>query len=75
MHMQVIDGFLVVHNVDEGSSQIWDIKIGGTDWNLGLLKEGVSVDVTKALNGKYFMDSIEKKELKINDSAYKFYTE
>ena len=73
--MQVIDGFLVVHNVDEGSSQIWDIKIGGTDWNLGLLKEGVSVDVTKALNGKYFMDSIEKKELKINDSAYKFYTE
>ena len=73
--MQVIDGFLVVHNVDEASSQIWDIKIGGTDWNLGLLKEGVSVDVTKALNGKYFMDSIEKKELKINDSAYKFYTE
>jgi hypothetical protein len=48
--------------VDEANTQIWDIKIGGTDWNLGLLKEGVSVDVTKALNGKYLMDSIEKKE-------------
>ena len=61
--------------MDETNTQIWDIKIGGTDWNLGLLKEGVSVDVTKALNGKYLMDSIEKKELKTNDSAYKFYTQ
>ena len=43
--MQVVDGLIVVHDMDEGSSQLWDVRVGGQDWTQGLLKEGVSVDI------------------------------
>ena len=44
MQMQVVDSLLVVHNLDEHSSQVWDIKLNTPQWNVGLLKDGVSVD-------------------------------
>ena len=62
MQMQVIDSLLVVHNLDESTSQVWDVRLGGTDWNIGLLKEGVTVDPAKATSGKYLMEMIEKDE-------------
>ena len=72
--MQVVDGLIVVHNMDEGDSQMWDLRISGPEWTKGLLKEGVSVDVQKAVQGRYLMEVIEKKEQKANDHAYKFFT-
>jgi hypothetical protein len=38
------------------------VRLGGNDWNVGLLKEGVSVDLSKATSGNYLMDMIEKDE-------------
>jgi len=70
--MQVIDGLLVVHNVDEKRSQCWDLKMGGGDYVEKILRgEGVEV---KVQGEKYLMKSIEKKEKKIQDEAYKYFT-
>jgi hypothetical protein len=74
MQMQVVDSLLVVHNLDEHSSQIFDIKVNTAEWNLGLLKDGVGVDPTKATAGKYLMEFIEKDEEKTKDFAYKFFS-
>ena len=73
--MQIVDSLLVVHNLDEHMSQLWDLRVGTPDWNLGLLKDSVSVDTSKVISGKYLMDFIEKDETKANDFAYKFFTE
>jgi len=74
MQMQVVDSLLVVHNLDEHSSQVFDIKVNTAEWNLGLLKDGVGVDLTKATAGKYLMEFIEKDEEKTKDFAYKFFS-
>jgi hypothetical protein len=75
MQMQVVDSLLVVHNLDEATSQVWDVRLGGTDWNVALLKDGVSVDLAKAASGKYLIEMIEKDEQKANDHAYKFFNQ
>lgn len=74
MQMQILDSLLVVHNLDEHSSQVFDIKVNTPEWNQGLLKDGVPVDPTKATAGKYLMECIEKDEEKTKDFAYKFFS-
>ena len=74
MQMQIVDSLLVVHNLDEHSTQIFDIKINTAEWNLGLLKEGVAVDLAEAAAGKYLMELIEKDEEDTKDFAYKYFT-
>jgi hypothetical protein len=72
--MQIVDGgLLAVHNLDEHTSQLWDVKVNVPHlWNAGLLKDHVGVDTHKASAGKYLMELIEKEETKANDFAYKF---
>jgi len=70
--MQVVDGLLVVHNVDERRSQCWDLKMGGPDYVEKMVRgEGVEVGVK---GEKYLMESIEKREKKIGEEAYKYVT-
>jgi hypothetical protein len=73
--MQILDSLLVVHNLDEQVSQLWDLRVGLPDWHVGLLKEGVTVDTSKVIKGRYLMDLIEKDETKASDFAYKFFNQ
>ena len=71
--MQVVENLLVVHNLDEGTSQAYDLKLGSTDYNEPLLLgDGVVVGHGKAKKGVTIMELIAKEEKQTNDFVYKF---
>ena len=52
--MQIIDNTLVIHNMDEKSSQIYDFKI--QDYGSPLIESNLEVDTSFAQRGAYFSD-------------------
>lgn len=70
LQLQVIENLLVVHNIDEQTSGIYDLKSGSTDYNEGLFPE-VAVDGGKLVKGKCLGDYIGKDEAKTKDEGYR----
>lgn len=58
--MQVIDNLLVVHNIDQRVTQIYDLKL--EDWNVPLLIDDIKVEIQPALKGLYLTDLLAKDE-------------
>ena len=52
--MQIIDNTLVLHNVDEKSSQIYDFKI--QDYGSPLIRQNLEVDTSFAKRGAHYSD-------------------
>ena len=69
--MQVIENLFVVHNLDEQSSQIYDLKSGSLDYNESLIPQSFKVDGGKCKKGKFLADFIAKDEKKFNDESYR----
>lgn len=46
--MQVVENLLVLHNLDEQTTQCYDLKLGSSEYSEALLKEGLTMDVGKA---------------------------
>ncbi len=63
IQMQIVDNLLVVHNIDDSSSQLYDLKL--EDWFKPLLREGLRVEYGPVLKGKYITDLLQKEETKI----------
>ena len=68
--MQVVENLLVVHNIDEQTSQAYDLKLGSADYNEALRVELCTVDSERACKGKYIADFIGKDEKKTSDQGY-----
>ena len=58
--MQIIDNTLVVHNLDDKSSQIYDFKIA--DYASSLLVPNLEVDSSFVMKGAYYSDLIFPEE-------------
>lgn len=68
--MQIIDNALVVHNMDEKSSQIYDFKIA--DYASPLINSNLEVDSSFAMKGAYVSDLIFPEEQENeSESAFK----
>jgi hypothetical protein len=67
---------LVVHNLDEQTSQCYDLKLGSTDYSEPILKDHLTIDVSKAhVKGRSFAYYISKDERTSNDDGYKLVEE
>ena len=70
IRMQIIDNTLVVHNLDEKSSQVYDFKIA--DYASPLLGPNLEVDTSFVLKGAYVSDLIFPEEQENEqESAFK----
>lgn len=59
-----------MHNIDERTSAIYDLKSGSTDYNEGLFPE-VTVDTSKLAKGRSLGDYLAKGEGKAKDEGYR----
>lgn len=59
-----------MHNIDEQTSAIYDLKSGSTDYNEGLFPE-VTVDTSKLAKGRSYGDYLAKDEGKAKDEGYR----
>ncbi len=63
--MQVIDNLIVVHNIDQKSTNIYDIKLA--EYNLPICQDNLDVD-TQYAQEYYHSDSIFNEEIQaLND--------
>ena len=69
--MQVIENLFVVHNLDEQSSQIYDLKSGSLDYNEGLVPSQFKVEAGKSKKGKFLAEFIAKDEKKYKDEGFR----
>lgn len=70
IRMQIIDNALVLHNMDEKSSQIYDFKIA--DYASPLINSNLEVDSSFAMKGAYVSDLIFPEEQENeSESAFK----
>jgi len=60
IRMQIIDNTLVVHNLDDKSSQIYDFKIA--DYASPLISPNLEIDSSYVMKGAYFSDLIFPEE-------------
>ena len=60
IRMQIIDNALIVHNLDEKQSQMYDFKIA--DYASPLLEANLEVDSTFAMKNAFFSDLIFPEE-------------
>jgi len=68
--MQIVDNALLLHNIDEKSSQVYDFKIA--DYASPLLGPNLEVDSTFAMKGAYLSDLIFAEEQENEaESAFK----
>lgn len=68
--MQIIDNMLVVHNLDDKSSQIYDFKIA--DYASPLIAANLETDGSFVLKGAYLSDLIFPEEQENEqESAFK----
>jgi hypothetical protein len=58
--MQIIDNLLVLHNLDERSTQIYDLKLG--DYHDPILIDACEVKIEKAIKGIFMTDLLAKEE-------------
>lgn len=58
--MQIIDNLIVIHNMDEQASQIYDFKL--VDYNAPILLENCAVNVKPAMRGVTISDVIWHEE-------------
>ena len=58
--MQVVDNLLVIHNLDEGTSQLYDLKL--EDWYLPLLADSYRMEYGPANKNKYISEMLQKEE-------------
>ena len=65
--MQVVENLLVIHNIDESTTQAWDLKLGSQDYNESLLIE----NCTTSFKDAYLMDIITEEEKTSGDESYK----
>ena len=54
--MQVVDSLLVIHNLDDKSSQAYDLRL--PDYHIGILDENLEVNKRPAQKGFYISDMI-----------------
>ncbi len=69
IQLQIVENLIVVHDLDAKTIQAYDIKIG-TDFGIGLLKEGCQV----AQEASSLIACIAEEEVKMNDDTYKLTT-
>jgi hypothetical protein len=62
--MQVVDSMLVIHNLDEKTSQLFDVKL--LDYFKGVVHEVAEVEMELANKGLFLSDLI----MKDNDGSY-----
>lgn len=68
--MQIIDNMLIVHNLDEKSSQMYDFKI--SDYASPLIMPNLDVDSSYVMKGAYMSDLIFPEEQENeNESSFK----
>ena len=60
MQMQLVDSMLVLHNIDDKSSQVYDIKL--SDYQSPLIQENLDLDTAPAKKGFYYCDMIYEDE-------------
>ena len=60
IRMQIIDNALIVHNLDDKSSQMYDIKIA--DYASPLIASNLEIDSSFVMKGAYFSDLIFPEE-------------
>ena len=58
--MQVIDNILIVHNIDDKVSQLYDVKL--QDYYLPLIIDGCTIDETTLQKNLFLSDLIFKEE-------------
>ena len=64
--MQVVDNLLVIHNLDESTSQLYDLKL--EDWFLPLLGESYRMEYGPANKNKYISEMLQKEEDAISNN-------
>ena len=70
IRMQIIDNTLIVHNMDDKSSQIYDFKIA--DYTSALIEPNLEVDTSFIAKGAYYSDLIFPEEQENEaESAFK----
>lgn len=74
--MQMIENLLVVHNLDEQTTQAYDLKLGSQEYTEPLLKDHLTIEVSKAhTKGRSLGYYLKKDELAANDNGYKLIEE
>lgn len=58
--MQVVDNLLVVHNLDENATQLYDLKL--EDWFEPMMVDSYRVDYGPVNKGKFISDMLQKEE-------------
>ncbi|TNV83895.1 hypothetical protein FGO68_gene4171 [Halteria grandinella] len=75
LQMQLIENLLVVHNMDEQTTQCYDLKLGSTEYTECLLKDHLTIDVSKVKKGRTLGYYLQKDEKASNDDGYKLIDE
>jgi hypothetical protein len=71
----LVENLLVVHNLDEQTSQCYDLKLGSTEYTEFLLKDLLTIDVSKAHKKRTLGYYLQRDERVSNDEGYKLIEE
>ena len=74
--MQIVENLFVVHNLDEQTTQAYDLKLGSQEYTEALLKHHLTIDVTKAhVKGRSLGYYLQRDEKTSGDDGYRLIEE